>query len=102
VVALGVGRAQLMKAIRRFVDRLKSMPRNTIAVVYYGGQAVLVDGSNYIFPADIRVGKASDLKDEAVSIQDIVEAMQSTNVMASVIMLDACRENPFTRTYGSR
>jgi uncharacterized caspase-like protein len=80
------------------MSRLKVAPKNTIAVVYYGGHAIQVDGINYFLPIDANVNNAEDVKNDGLSFQNVVEAMRSADIVASIIMLDACRENPFRET----
>jgi len=99
ILALDAGREQMLKTIQRFVRRLKAAPKNTIAIVYYGGHAIQIDGGNYIMPIDVRAENAAEVKQQATSIQDIVEAMRSADIIASIIMLDACRDDPFKRSF---
>jgi len=65
---------------------------------YYSGHGVELDGANYLVPVDvpkIAAGQQSLLKDEAVSTDRIILRLKEHGVRTQIIVLDACRENPF-------
>jgi uncharacterized caspase-like protein len=82
------------RALRDFADAARTAD---IAVVYYAGHGIEVDGSNYLIPVDARLERDTDVYDEAFSLDRILVAIEPAKQLRLVI-LDACRDNPFTRT----
>ena len=65
-----------------------------IAVVYYAGHGIEVNGANYLIPVDAKLARDYDVEDEAVALDRIVWALQPVHRLR-LILLDACRDNPF-------
>jgi uncharacterized caspase-like protein len=82
------------RALRDFADRARDAD---IAVVYYAGHGIEVDGGNYLIPVDAKLERDTDVYDEALSLDRILVAMEPAKKLRLVI-LDACRDNPFSRT----
>src|SRR6267143_5829348 len=75
-----------------------------IAVIYYAGHGIEVDGTNYLIPVDAALERDTDAYDEAIALDRILQAIEPAKQLRLVI-LDACRDNPFKsmqRTVGSR
>jgi len=81
------------RALRDFSDRARDAD---IAVVYYAGHGIEVDGGNYLIPVDARLERDTDIYDEGLSLDRILIAIEPAKKLRLVI-LDACRDNPFTR-----
>ncbi len=92
----------MRRAIREFSDKARDAD---IAVVFYAGHGIEVDGINYLVPVDAALERDLDIEDEAVSLERIIKVMEPVKRLRLVI-LDACRDNPFTnsmkRTIASR
>ncbi len=82
------------RALRDFADRTRDAD---IAVVYYAGHGIEVDGGNYLIPVDARLERDTDIYDEGLSLDRILIAIEPAKKLRLVI-LDACRDNPFSRT----
>jgi uncharacterized caspase-like protein len=83
---------------RRVVREFSETSRDAdIAVVYYAGHGIEVDGVNYLIPADARLLSDFDVEDETVSLDRVIKALDSVKRLKLVI-LDACRDNPFAMT----
>lgn len=67
-----------------------------IAVVYHAGHGMEVDGTNYLIPVDARLERDTDVYDEALSLDRVLVAVEPAKQLRLVI-LDACRDNPFAR-----
>ena len=89
-----LGLADMRRAIRQFSEVARDAD---IAVVYYAGHGIEVDGTNYLVPADAKLLSDYDVDDETVSLDRVIRALDSAKQLKLVI-LDACRANPFTRT----
>jgi hypothetical protein len=73
------------------------------AFFFFSGHGVALDGINYVLPADIpdvAAGQETDLKGEALTEQYIIAELTGRGVRVAVIVLDACRNNPFSRSAG--
>ncbi len=97
-----LGIAELRRAIRDFSAASQDAD---IAVVYYAGHGIEVDGVNYLVPADARLASDFDIEDETISLDRVMRALDGARRLKLVI-LDACRDNPFAtsmkRTVASR
>src|SRR5882724_5537302 len=94
--------AETRRALRDFADRARDAD---IAVVYYAGHGIEVDGTNYLIPVDAKLERDTDVYDEAFSLDRVLLAIEPAKQLRLVI-LDACRDNPFAknmkRTVASR
>ena len=94
--------AETRRALRDFADRARDAD---IALVYYAGHGIEVDGANYLIPVDAKLERDTDVYDEAFSLDRVLLAIEPAKKLRLVI-LDACRDNPFSknmkRTVASR
>ncbi len=92
----------MRRALREFTDSARGAD---IAVIYFAGHGLEVDGSNYVVPIDALLERDADVDDEAVSLNRILLAAEPASKLR-LIILDACRDNPFSkrmkRTLASR
>ena len=84
----------MLKALRRFSDEADQADW---ALVYYAGHGIEVGGVNYLLPIDVELREDRDAEDEAVSLDRVLRAVEKAHKLRLVI-LDACRNNPFTST----
>ncbi|MDE2376461.1 caspase domain-containing protein [Bradyrhizobium sp.] len=82
------------RVLRDFADAARGAD---IAVVYYAGHGIEVDGANYLIPVDARLERDTDVYDEALSLDRVLVAIEPAKQLRLVI-LDACRDNPFGKT----
>jgi uncharacterized caspase-like protein len=68
-----------------------------IAVVFFAGHGIEINGVNYLLPVDARLKRDFDVEDEAVTLDRVLRAIEPAKKLRLVV-LDACRENPFVRT----
>jgi uncharacterized caspase-like protein len=85
---------EMRRALRDFVDKSRDAD---VAVVYYAGHGIEVDGVNYIIPVDAALERDVDIYDEAFSLDRILATIEPARQLRLVI-LDACRDNPFAKT----
>ncbi len=93
---LNIGVVEFKRAVRDFLAAAGSAD---IAVVYYSGHGLEVGGTNYLIPIDAQLASAFDVDDEAVPLDRVLRATDPVKKL-SLIILDACRENPFLRAEG--
>jgi uncharacterized caspase-like protein len=89
-----LGLVELRRVVREFSETSHDAD---IAVVYYAGHGIEVDGTNYLVPADAKLVSDFDIEDETVSLDRVLKALDATRRLRLVI-LDACRDNPFAKT----
>ncbi len=97
-----LGIRELRQAINDFADMARDADA---AVVYYSGHGIEVNGVNYLIPVDAVLSRDSDVSYETFSLDNLVQALEPAKRLR-LVMLDACRDNPFThsmkRTVGTR
>ena len=99
VVKLNLTSADVKKTIREFHAQLKeSNPANTIGLFYYAGHGLQFDGTNYIVPVDASIKQPKDVERTCVPVDAAFDAMEYANVNTSIMILNACRNNPFHGT----
>src|SRR5215471_483194 len=84
----------MRRALRDFSDTAHDAD---IAVVFYAGHGIEVAGVNYLIPTDAVLERDIDVQDEAVSLDRVNQILEPVKVLRLVI-LDACRDNPFARS----
>lgn len=77
-----------------FEDKLRLRP--DVALLFYAGHGLQVEGRNYLVPIDAEITAKSHLATRALHFNDLLDDM-AQGAGASLIFLDACRDNPFTR-----
>lgn len=87
-----LGIADLRRVVREFSETSRDAD---IAVVYYAGHGIEVDGTNYLIPSDAKLISDFDIEDETISLDRVLKALDSAKRLKLVI-LDACRDNPFS------
>jgi uncharacterized caspase-like protein len=88
-----LGHAALRTALADFEDLAKAADW---AVVYYAGHGIEMDGRNYLVPVDAQLKRDSDVEDEALPLERVLSRVSPARKLQLVI-LDACRDNPFAR-----
>jgi hypothetical protein len=86
-----LGVVDFKRAVREFLITAENAD---IAVVYYAGHGVEMGGTNYLIPTDARLTRDYDVEDEAVGLDRLIWALQPVKRLR-LILLDACRDNPF-------
>lgn len=94
--------SEMRRALRDFSDKVRDAD---VAVVYYAGHGIEVEGANYLIPVDAVLERDIDIYDEAFALDRVLVTIEPARQLRLVI-LDACRDNPFAktmkRTIGSR
>ncbi|MHC2775696.1 putative caspase-like protein [Bradyrhizobium liaoningense] len=85
---------EMRKALREFSGRTRDAD---VAVIYYAGHGLELDGTNYLIPTDAALETDTDVYDEALPIDRVLVSIEPAKQLRLVI-LDACRDNPFAKT----
>ena len=96
-VALKLDAAQIemKRAIADFGRELRAAGTEATGLFYYAGHGVQSFGNNYLLPVDATLQNAADLDLVAVEAQSVLRQMASARNRTNLVILDACRDNPF-------
>ncbi|MEM9631411.1 MAG: caspase family protein [Pseudomonadota bacterium] len=97
IVGINLNHAGFIQKIKEFS---RAMRGAKIALFYYAGHGLQVSGQNYLAPIDTRLNDEADLEFGTVRLQAIISQMEREQ-RTSIILLDACRDNPLTRNLAS-
>src|SRR6187401_2740908 len=93
---------EMRKTLREFGNRTRDAD---VAVIYYAGHGIELDGTNYLIPVDATLETDTDVYDETFPLDRVLVSVEPAKQLRLVI-LDACRDSPFAkkmkRTVGSR
>jgi uncharacterized caspase-like protein len=93
-----VGQNEMKRAIREFGERIQ---QRGIGLFYYAGHAVQVDGRNYLIPVGAEINHEREVEYEGVNVEFVLLQMQEAHNQLKIVILDACRNNPFGRRFRS-
>jgi hypothetical protein len=94
------GRDMTAAAMRQIVqDYVRRAGSAEVALLFYSGHGVQIDGRNYLIPVDAKLVEARSLASQATGVDDIIDGI-STSAGADIVLLDACRDNPFAQKAG--
>ena len=96
MTAENADRETMQESILEFAASLR---HDTTGLFYYAGHGIQSRGRNYLLPVDAEVGSERALKFEAVDVQVVIEEMAYAGNRINLVILDACRNNPFERRF---
>ncbi len=85
-------RTEMREAIREFGNEIT---QGGVGLFYYSGHGLQVDGINYLVPLDADIQLKAEVADECVSANTVLKVMEYSNNRINIVILDACRNNPF-------
>lgn len=94
IEVLDASQKEMNRAIARFGERLS---QDSVALFYYAGHGVQVRGKNYLIPVDAQITNELSIRVESVDVDGILDQLSASDL--SVLILDACRNNPFERRF---
>lgn len=87
---------KLKQGVTAFYDSLQAHPHaKRLAVIYYAGHAIQINHVNYLIPLDINFDSQDDFFTQLYNLTDLFTHMQQDPALQNVVILDACRNNPF-------
>ncbi|NCQ72802.1 MAG: tetratricopeptide repeat protein [Microcystis aeruginosa W13-13] len=89
---------QIENAIDTFHHQLKA---GGVGLFYYAGHGIQVDGENYLIPVNAKLDVAEDVRYEAIPVGKVLARMEDAANQMNIVILDACRNNPFARKWRS-
>ena len=98
-VGLNLNQTRMKRAIDSFGRRI--VP-GSVALFYYAGHGMQVNGENYLIPIGANIGHEEDVDVESVKVNRLLAKMASVTSTVNILILDACRDNPFSRGFRSK
>ena len=93
ITVLDADQKTMKRAMLRFTRRLRKTGAS--GLFYYAGHGVQVAGENYLIPLGIDLQDESEVEIEAINVNAFVATMENTQNPINIVILDACRNNPF-------
>ncbi len=87
-------RRDMRRAIVDFGQSLEEAPKGSVALIFYAGHGIRIDGENYLIPVDAEISDPLDVKIEGVQASTVLETLNRYEGL-NIVVLDACRNNPF-------
>ena len=95
---VNVSQREMKRLIREFGQKLKAGGNG---LFYYAGHGVQARGRNYIIPVDADIQSEADVEDSGVDVGLVLNYMDDAQNGLNIVILDACRNNPFSRSFRS-
>lgn len=93
--ALDLDKSSMSKVVRFFTTSIADKPEKTVALIYFAGHGVQVDGENFLVPVDAAITREADVPLEAMRMGDLMSMLETVRAKTRIVILDACRDNPF-------
>lgn len=90
---------QMENAVREFGAKLRN---GSVGLFYYAGHGMQVEGENYLIPVDTKIEGEADVKFGALNAGKVLARMEDAGNPLNIVVLDACRTNPFARGFRSQ
>lgn len=100
IVGTNLGRQGMVDKLAELTSRLE--PGDT-AAFFFAGHGVAIGGVNYLLPSDVPAvaeGAEARVRGASLSEPEIISELQAKSVRVALLVIDACRDNPFPRTAG--
>lgn len=94
-----IGQNDMKRYIREFGNKLAA--EKGIGLFYFAGHGLQLNGENYLVPVDANIQKEQDVEFESVNLKRVMGEMDYAQNDLNIIILDACRNNPFARSFRS-
>jgi len=86
---------EMREKISAFAGEVAAKGPDTVALVFYAGHGIQVDGENFLIPVDVDPKREADIPMQAVRLNDVLNTLNSVPSRMRFLLLDACRNNPF-------
>jgi len=101
IEALDTTQKEMKKAVRGFGKKLDAAGKDGVGLFFYAGHGVQVKGANYLIPVDADIETEGDVDIESINAQSVLSMMEFSGARLSFVIMDACRNNPFKRSFRS-
>ncbi len=90
----------MKRSIRDFTEKLKKAPKGSLSAFYYSGHGFEAGGRNYLAPLEADLRDEVDAEFEALSVDWVLSAVETSHEGANIVVLDACRNTALKRSAG--
>ena len=84
---------QMLKALNQFSDQLSK--RKGVGLFYFAGHGMQLGGDNFLIPTDSRMAREEEVRSRSLNAQEVLDKMRRAGNRLNLVLLDACRDNPF-------
>ncbi len=95
LTAADLSQNELRAKVGDFAAKVAAKGPDTVALVFYAGHGLQIDGENYLVPVDVDPKRETDIPLQAVRLNDILNTLASVPSKTRILLLDSCRNNPF-------
>src|ERR1700741_3329782 len=95
VSATDLTQNDMIRAVQEFSSKVAARGPNSVAMVYSAGHGVQLAGENYLVPVDANVSTPNELTSNSLRLVDLMATLESIPSRLRIVLLDACRNNPF-------
>ena len=93
--ATDLTRTDMIRVVQDFTAKVAERGPGTVAMIYYAGHGVQVEGENYLLPVDAKISSSYDLDGNSLRLVDLMGTLDAITSRMRIVVLDACRNNPF-------
>jgi hypothetical protein len=101
VGAADLSQNEMREKVSEFAAQVAAKGPDTIALLFYAGHGLQIDGENFLVPVDVDPKREADIPLQAVRLNDILNTLASVPSRMRILLLDACRNNPFPGINGT-
>ncbi len=87
---------EMRDKVSEFAGKVAAKGADTVALVFYAGHGLQIDGENFLVPVDVDPKREADIPIQAVRLNDILNTLTSVPTKMRIVLLDSCRNNPFS------
>jgi uncharacterized caspase-like protein len=95
LTAADLSQNELRAKVGEFAAKVAAKGPDTVALVFYAGHGLQIDGENFLVPVDVDPKRETDIPLQAVRLNDILNTLASVPSKTRILLLDSCRNNPF-------
>jgi hypothetical protein len=86
---------EMREKVGDFAAKVAAKGPDTVALVFYAGHGLQIDGENFLVPVDVDPKRETDIPLQAIRLNDVLNTLTSVPSKTRILLLDACRNNPF-------
>jgi uncharacterized caspase-like protein len=101
ILRLDARQSDLLAALREFGNQLKDGGPGTAGLFYFAGHGMQIKGRNFLIPVGANIEHEDEVSYQALDAQAVMDKMESAGNGTNIVILDACRNNPFARSFRS-
>ena len=94
-LAANLTQRDMNEKVGDFAAKIATRGPDTVALLFYAGHGLQIDGENYLVPVDVDPKRETDIPLQAVRLNDVLNTLNAVPSRMRLLLLDACRNNPF-------